>query len=88
MTKIKSRRCVACNEYHNGREMLRVIKNSEGIISYDKAGNQNGRGAYVCMNANCLEKAIKTGAFNKSLHAEVPRSVIADLMEDLKTIEK
>lgn len=88
MTQIKSRRCVACNAYHNGREMFRVIKNPEGIISYDKSGKLNGRGAYVCMNAECLEKAVKTGAFNRSLHAEVPQEVIADLREELNNIEK
>lgn len=79
MTEVKSRRCVACNEYHNGKEMLRVIKKKDGKVIFDKSGKADGRGAYVCKNAECLELAIKSRGFDRSLHAEVPQEVITDL---------
>lgn len=80
MTQIKSRRCVACNEYQNGREMLRIIKDSCGNVKFDSTGRLNGRGAYVCNNAECVQKAVKTNAFTRSLHVQVPEEAVSDLL--------
>lgn len=84
MTQVKSRKCVACNEYHNGKEMLRVVKDKEGTIRLDVTGKLDGRGAYVCKNTECIEKAIKTRGFNRSLHSEIPEEVITDLYQITK----
>ena len=83
MTEVKSRKCVACNEYHNGRDMLRVIKTKEGSVIFDKSGKMCGRGAYVCKNTECLELAIKKRAFGRSLHTEIPQEVMTDLRGEL-----
>lgn len=90
MTQVKSRKCVACNEYQNGKEMLKVVKDSDGMVKFDPTGKLNGRGAYVCNNTECVEKAVKTRAFNRSLHADVPQEVITDLLNYYKesSIEK
>lgn len=83
MAEVKSRRCVACNEYHNGREMQRVVKDQTGKIIYDKSGRADGRGAYLCRKTECLERAVKTRALSRSLHAEIPQEVITDLRGEL-----
>ena len=60
MKKIPQRTCIGCNSQKSKKELIRVVKNKEGTISIDKTGKAEGRGAYICNNIECLEKAIKT----------------------------
>lgn len=59
MKKVPQRTCMGCNEKKGKSELIRIVKNAENIINVDKTGKQAGRGAYICNNVNCLEKAIK-----------------------------
>ena len=45
--KIPLRKCVACNEMKEKKEMIRVIKTPENEIMLDATGRKNGRGAYT-----------------------------------------
>ena len=42
------RMCVGCREMKEKRELLRIVKNAEGQISFDRVGKAPGRGAYIC----------------------------------------
>ena len=64
--KIPMRQCVGCGEMKNKKEMMRVLKTAEGPIVLDTTGKKNGRGAYLCMEKECLVKARK----NKGLERE------------------
>ena len=55
--KIPMRQCVGCGEMKSKKEMMRVLKSTEGSIVLDMTGRKNGRGAYLCMNKECLMKA-------------------------------
>ena len=46
----------------------------------DPTGKANGRGAYLCRNVLCLEKAQKTKALERSLKSAMP----ADFYELLR----
>ena len=46
--KIPMRMCVGCREMKEKRELLRIVKNAEGQISFDRVGKAPGRGAYIC----------------------------------------
>ena len=59
MKKIPMRRCLGCMESKPKKELLRVVKTTEGEIVLDMTGKKNGRGAYICKSVSCLEKAIK-----------------------------
>ena len=63
MKKIPERTCMACNKQMPKQDLLRIVKSKDGIIEVDLTGKKNGRGAYICKNAECLKKAIKTGAY-------------------------
>ena len=39
---------------------IKFEKDKEGNISIDRTGRANGRGAYLCDNIGCLEKAVKS----------------------------
>lgn len=82
--KIPLRMCVACREMQPKRNLIRIVKNNEGEIFVDKTFKANGRGAYLCANLSCLEKAIKTKALNRAFKCEIDASVFEKIKEDIK----
>ncbi|MBR2279699.1 MAG: YlxR family protein [Ruminococcus sp.] len=96
--KIPARKCVGCGEMKPKRELARVVKapdikgeNGEiiekGEISLDLVGKKPGRGAYVCKNTECLEKAIKAKRFERAFQGQIPESVFDGIKEELKNFE-
>ena len=66
MKKIVQRMCIGCNEKKDKRELIRIVLSKNGEISIDKTGKMEGRGAYICDNIECLEKAIKSKRLERS----------------------
>ena len=85
--KIPLRRSVVSNEIIDKRDLLRIVKNKEGQIFLDPIGKANGRGAYICKDAECLKKAIKSKALNRAFKIEVPNEVYENLLEELQKYE-
>lgn len=81
------RQCVGCHNMVSKREMIRVIKTSDGQIMLDATGKKNGRGAYICNSRECLEKAIKSRSLERSLKAAIPSEIYDSLKEELDNIE-
>jgi predicted RNA-binding protein YlxR (DUF448 family) len=48
------------------KELVRLVA-SEGIPKVDIRGKANGRGIYLCLNEECLEKALKRNALTRGL---------------------
>ena len=73
MKKTPQRSCVTCRTQKNKNELLRIVTNKENITKIDKTGKEQGRGAYICYNMDCLEKAVKTKkiVLNEELYNEV-----------------
>lgn len=86
--KIPVRKCVGCGEMREKREMIRVLKTEENEIILDTTGRKNGRGAYICPNSSCLEKAEKSKGLERSLKTAIPKEIYQQLSEEMKTIEK
>lgn len=82
--KVPLRRCVACREMKPKRELLRVVKSPENEIFIDKTGRMNGRGAYICNNADCFLKVRKTKALNREFKMEIPDSIYENLEGQLE----
>ena len=82
--KIPMRQCLGCREMKPKRELLRVVRSPEGEVSLDTRGKKPGRGAYVCPNADCLKKAIKTRALSRALETEIPEEVMQRLAAELE----
>ena len=87
MKKVPMRQCVGCHNMVSKREMIRVIKTSDGQIMLDATGKKNGRGAYICNSRECLEKAIKSRSLERSLKAAIPSEIYDSLKEALDNIE-
>lgn len=84
--KIPMRMCTACREMKPKRELIRVVKTSEGEIRLDTTGKLNGRGAYICNSKECFVKARKTGALSRAFETAVPDDVYSQLERALEEI--
>ena len=82
--KIPMRRCVGCNEHKPKAELLRVVRDPEGGISLDFKGKKSGRGAYICPNPECLQKARKSKSLDRSLEVPIPEEVYARLAAEME----
>lgn len=81
------RKCVGCGEMKNKKEMMRVLKTSEDEFVLDATGKKNGRGAYVCLSKECLEKAIKTKGLERSFKQAIPKDVYERLEKEMNALE-
>lgn len=86
--KIPMRQCTGCREMKNKRDMIRVIRSSDGAISIDATGRKNGRGAYICRNMECFRLAVKNRGLERSLKTEIPASVYEMLEKEMAALEK
>ncbi len=77
--KIPQRMCTGCGEMKNKRDLIRVVKNKEGEISIDLIGKKPGRGAYICKNLECLNKAIKSKRLEKNLEQKIDDDIYNNL---------
>ena len=82
--KIPMRQCVGCREMKEKRELIRVVRSPEGEISLDFKGKASGRGAYVCPNSQCLKKAIKAKALDRSLEVTIPQEIYDRLEKEME----
>ena len=71
MKNIPQRTCSVCRTQKNKSDLLRIVKNKEDIIKVDEIGKEPGRGAYICYDVNCLEKAQKSKKLEKALEIKI-----------------
>ena len=72
---IPLRKCVGCGQMMPKTELMRVIRTPEGAIEADFTGRKNGRGAYLCNDPACLERALRRRSLQRAFR--VPQSEIS-----------
>ena len=82
--KIPQRQCMGCRERKAKRELIRVVRTPEGAVRLDFGGKMNGRGAYLCPDPECLKKAIRAKALERSLEVSIPEEVVAQLEKEME----
>jgi len=82
--KIPQRQCMGCRERKEKRALIRVVRTPEGAVCLDFSGKLNGRGAYLCPNAECLKKAQKAKSLERSLEVAIPDEVYARLQKEME----
>ena len=80
--KIPQRQCMGCRERKAKREMIRVVRGTDGTVSLDFGGKMNGRGAYICPNPDCLKKAQRSKSLERSLETPIPEEVYDRLTKE------
>ena len=86
--KIPMRMCITCRERLLKKELIRIVATEDGAVTVDPTGKMPGRGAYVCHNPECLEKAVKQHKFEHGLKDKVKQDAAAVLLNSEEKAEK
>lgn len=78
--KVSLRKCIACMERKPKKELVRIVKHPENGIMIDVTGKTNGRGAYLCRDMVCIEKAEKKDLLKMALKTPISK----DFYEEIK----
>ena len=92
--KTPLRMCAGCGQMKPKKELVRVVKapqkeEENGVlpppeISLDLTGKRPGRGAYLCRDAQCLQKARKARRLERAFSCKIPDQVYACLEEEME----
>ena len=77
------RKCVGCGARRDKIELLRIV-NNKGEIIIDPGGKVPGRGAYLCPNMDCLEKAVSKNKLSDALKFEISDEIYEKISEEIK----
>ena len=81
--KIPLRMCIGCKQMFPKKELLRIVIPKDGEVTTDLTGKAHGRGAYLCKNEECLNKALKQKSLR--LNAELADKIRAEITDAQKT---
>ncbi|HVL65467.1 MAG TPA: YlxR family protein [Actinomycetota bacterium] len=63
------RTCTGCRARRPPEELIRVVRRPDGTVGI---GRGAGRGAYVCRDRRCVERAWRSGALRRTLRVAGP----------------
>ena len=78
---VPERMCISCRQMMAKAELFRFAKSPEGEVSFDRSGKAQGRGAYLCKNPSCYNKALKSKALSRTFKTQVPDDILQSLEE-------
>lgn len=79
--KLVLRTCVLTHETLEKKDLIRIVRSKEGVVSIDTTGKANGRGAYLKKDKAVVEKAKSSKILDKKLEVKVPDEIYNSLME-------
>lgn len=82
--KVPLRKCIACQERRDKRELLRIVRTPAGDVEVDETGKKAGRGSYICVSDACLQKALKNKSFERALQVKIKGDLSDQLAEIIK----
>jgi len=81
--KVPFRMCVGCREMKPKREMIRIVRTPERSIEIDTSGKKSGRGAYICLDQECLTLAVKRKSLEKALKCSISEEILEKLRNQI-----
>ncbi len=81
MKKIPMRRCVVTREQLPKKDLLRIVRNKDNVVSLDLTGKANGRGAYIKKDLSVLEIAQKKKILEKVLEVSIPQAIYEEIKD-------
>lgn len=79
--KTPMRKCIGCNEMKDKKELIRIVRSSEGAMSVDASGKMSGRGAYICNCKECFDTAYKAKRLERAFKTRIPDEIYQQLRE-------
>lgn len=86
--KVPIRKCIGCQERKVKKDLIRIVRSPEGEFSLDTTGKKQGRGAYICPDKECLEKALKNRGLERSFKMGIKDELKEKLREQVITRAK
>ena len=86
--KIPMRTCVVNHTQHPKKDLIRIVCNKDNEVKVDLTGKANGRGAYILLSVETVEKARKTKVLNSKLETTISDEIYDELMELAKKNEQ
>ena len=86
--KVPMRQCVGCGEMKGKKDLIRILKTQEGEILVDATGRKNGRGAYICPDIECFQKARKSKGLERSFKMAISLEIYENLEKEMSQFEK
>lgn len=83
--KIPLRMCLGCQEMKPKKELMRIVKTPEGNLELDLTSKKNGRGAYLCIDQECLAKALKQHKFEKTFSLKPSPEMLSEIERQLNS---
>lgn len=72
------RTCVVCRKKKDKRELTRIARAPDEGVAVDPTGKRNGRGAYLCSDSACWDRAATDGRLlNQALKTNLSRQDLA-----------
>ncbi|ONI43715.1 nucleic acid-binding protein [Candidatus Epulonipiscium fishelsonii] len=84
MKKIPTRKCTGCSEMKEKKELIRIVYNNKEQFRIDFIGKEPGRGAYICKNIECLQKAQKIKGLERSFKTKISKDIYEELRKEIK----
>lgn len=80
--KIPMRRCVGCMKSYPQSTLIRITCCGDSL-SIDGGRRNEGRGVYLCRSEECVNKARKTRAFNRSFRKQFSDCATEAVLEEV-----
>ena len=85
--KIPMRRCIGCMESKPKNSMVRIAC-YEGDVKVDFTGKAKGRGVYIFPDGECIAKAKKKRALQRSFDIEISPGKVEEIFGELSENEQ
>ena len=78
-TKKPQRTCLACRKVKEKRELIRLVRVSDGTVEIDAGEGKSGRGAYLCRSQECWEAGLVSSNIGHVLRTTLTRDNLEKL---------
>lgn len=78
--KIPMRKDIVTGEMAPKKELVRIVRDSEGNVSIDETGKKSGRGAYISINVDIAKQAKEEHVFEKVFSTQIDGDFYDDLI--------
>lgn len=79
--KLPLRKCVVTGVMKPKKELVRVVRSKEGVVSVDLTGKKSGRGAYLSLDKETVLAAKKKNVLANHLQVSIDDTIYDELLE-------
>ena len=84
--KAPQRTCVSCRRTMDKADLIRIVRQPNGLVCVDQRGRTNGRGAYVCSSPECWQACQSSSKLDYVLKVKLANEEKAQLMTECRKL--